>query len=223
MSTDFVINAKVREGQGKGASRRLRREGFVPGILYGGGGEPIRFAVPGSELDSSLEYESFYSRILTLRLDGRDEQVILKDLQRHPAKAAIWHLDLQRVVADEKIYVNVPLHFIGGDVCPGVKEHDGVVDRHRIEIEVVCLPGNLPEYIQLDISAMNLNDSLYLSDLKLPEGVEAVDVLHERDDYPLVSIRVPRVAAEVEEEEVAEEAGEQAEPAAGEASEGEQE
>lgn len=211
MSTDFVINAKIREGQGKGASRRLRREGFVPGILYGGRGEPVRFAVSANELNSSLEHEAFYSHILTLELDGREEQVILKDLQRHPAKPSIWHLDLQRVVASEKIHVNVPLHYLGAELSPGVKEHDGVIDHHRNEVEIVCLPRDLPEYIEVDISAMDLNDALRLSDLKLPAGVESVDLMHEHD-YALVSVHVPRVAteAEAEEAEAAEQAGEQA-------------
>lgn len=202
MSDTFVLNAEVREAQGKGASRRLRRAGKVPGIVYGAHREAQAIAVPANELKSSLEYEAFFSHILTLKLGGKQEQVVLKDLQRHPAKQEIWHLDLLRVVANEAIRVHVPLHFIGEDVAPGVKRDGGIIDHHRNELEIECLPANLPEYIEVDISELALDESIHLSELPLPEGVSSVDLAHEHD-LALVSILPPRVEAAIEEEEAA--------------------
>ena len=202
MSDTFVLNAEVREAQGKGASRRLRRAGRVPGIVYGARRDVQAISVPSNELKSSLEHEAFFSHILTLKLGGKEEQVVIKDLQRHPAKQEIWHIDLLRVVADEPIRVNVPLHFVGEEEAPGVKIDGGVIDHHRNEIELECLPGDLPEYVEVDISKLGMDESIHLSELTLPERVTSIDLEHE-NDIALVSILAPRVETEIEEEEAA--------------------
>ena len=220
MSNTFVLNAQTREAQGKGASRRLRRAGMVPGIVYGAHRDAQSIAVPANELRSSLEHEAFFSHILTLKVDGKEESVVLKDLQRHPAKQEIWHIDLLRVVANEAIRVNVPLHFIGEDVAPGVKQGGGIVDHLRNEIEIECLPANLPEFIEVDISSLELDQSVHLSEVALPEGVTSVDLTHE-NDVSLVSILHRRTEEELE--EPAEEGGEEAaEGGEGEAEEGDE-
>lgn len=217
MSDTFVLNAEPRKAQGKGASRRLRREGKVPGIVYGARREAQPIAVPANELKSSLEYEAFFSHILTLRLNGREESVVLKDLQRHPAKQEIRHLDLLRVVANEAIRVHVPLHFIGEDVAVGVKRDGGIIDHLRNEIEIECLPAQLPEYIEIDISELGMDESIHISDLTLPEGVTSIDLAHE-NDASLVSI-LPRRAEEAASEEEGEEAAEGGEGETGEVAE----
>jgi len=195
MSNDFVLNAEVRTLQGKGASRRLRREGKVPAVLYGGHKDPISLMVGHFELENRLKNEAFYSHILTLNISGKEESAVLKDLQRHPAKSVVTHLDLQRVVADEELRMHVPLHFKGEDVAPGVKQGGGVVQHHLVDVEVVCLPKHLPEFIEVDVSAMNLNDALHLSQLKLPEGVTLTALQH-GDDQSVVSVHIPRVVEE---------------------------
>lgn len=195
MSNDFVLNAEVRTTQGKGASRRLRREGKVPAVLYGGHKDPVMLTVGGFELDKRLKNEAFYSHILTLNIGGAEESAVLKDLQRHPAKPQITHLDLQRVVADEELRMHVPLHFKGEAVAPGVKQGGGVVQHHLVDVEVLCLPKHLPEFIEVDVSAMELNDALHLSQLKLPEGVTLVALEH-GDDQSVVSVHIPRVVEE---------------------------
>jgi large subunit ribosomal protein L25 len=195
MSNDFVLNAEVRTTQGKGASRRLRREGKVPAVLYGGHKDPVMLTIGGFELDKRLKNEAFYSHILTLNIGGTEESAVLKDLQRHPAKPQITHLDLQRVVADEELRMHVPLHFKGEAVAPGVKQGGGVVQHHLVDVEVLCLPKDLPEFIEVDVSAMELNDALHLSQLKLPEGVTLVALEHD-DDQAVVSVHIPRVVEE---------------------------
>lgn len=195
MSNDFVLNAEVRTLQGKGASRRLRREGKVPAVLYGGHKDPVNLMVGGFELGNRLKNEAFYSHILTLNIAGKEESAVLKDLQRHPAKPMILHMDLQRVVADEELRMHIPLHFKGEDVAPGVKQGGGVVQHHQVDVEVLCLPKHLPEFIEVDVSAMNLNDALHLSQLKLPEGVTLVALQH-GDDQAVVSVQIPRVIEE---------------------------
>lgn len=205
MSTDFTLNVQPRTEQGKGASRRLRREGLVPGIIYGGHKDVTPIAVRHNDLERNLEYESFYSRVITVKIGNRTEEVILKDLQRHPAKAKLLHLDLQRVVAGEAINVHIPLHFVGEEEAPGVKEDDGVIEHHRNEIEITCLPKDIPEYIEVDISGLNVEESIHLSEITFPPGVESVDLAHEHD-ITLVSIHHPRVEPEpVEEAEAVEE------------------
>lgn len=199
MSNDFVINAEVRVDQGKGASRRLRRAGKVPAILYGGHQDPISLSVVGFELENRLKNEAFYSHILTLKIGDKEESAVLKDLQRHPARSVVTHMDLQRVVADEELRMHVPLHFKGEEIAPGVKQGGGVVQHHLVDVEVICLPKYLPEFIEIDVSAMNLNDAVHLSQIKLPEGVKLAALLH-GDDQAVVSVQIPRVIEEPVEE-----------------------
>jgi len=206
MSVDFVLNAERRTDEGKGASRRLRRTGRVPGVVYGAGKDAVSISLNHKDLWKDLESEAFYSHILTVKLDGGSEQVILKDLQRHPSKPVILHIDLQRVSANQAIRVHVPLHFEGEEVAPGVKE-GGVVSHSLTEVEVSCLPKDLPEFISVDLSKLDINEPVHLSDLKLPAGVDIVELAHEHD-LPVVSIHMPRAAKEVEEEAPAEEEGE---------------
>ncbi len=220
MSTEsFEVAVKSRTDTGKGASRRLRREGMVPGIVYGGKGEALPIALDQNDLLAHLDHEAFYSHILTLRVGRRKEQVILKDLQRHPFKPAVSHIDFQRVLADEAIRVHVPLHFSGEDVAPGRKA-GGVISRQITEVEVECLPASLPEYIEVDISGMDIGDALHFSDLALPGDVTLVALAHDpENDQPVVSIHQPRVEAVEEEEAVEAPAAPAAAEAAGEGEE----
>lgn len=152
-----------------------------------------------NELLRSLEHEAFYSHVLTVKLDGKDEQALLKDLQRHPARPIVMHVDLLRVLANKEVRVHVPLHFLNEKTSPGVKEAGGVVTHHLIEVEVVCLPRFLPEYIEVDCGAMNIGDAQHLTDLKLPEGVALTALLHgdvHDHDQPVVSIHHARVTSE---------------------------
>ena len=193
MSNEFVVTAEPRSDQGKGASRRLRRAGRVPAILYGAGKDPVPLSVDHNELLKQLENEAFYSHILTVQVGGEKEQAILKDMQRHPAKPFIIHLDFMRVSAGEKIRVNVPLHFMGADVAPGVKVGGGIVTHAVTEVEINCLPKDLPEYIEVDLSELELGHSLHLSDIKLPIGVELVQLLQgEEHDVAIAAIQVTR-------------------------------
>lgn len=191
----FEIEATLRDVKGKGASRRLRRQEKVPGVVYGGGKPAQNLMFDHNKMSKALGHEAFYSHILSLKTNDEAEKVILKDVQRHPYKPRILHVDFQRVRADEKLHMNVPLHFIGGDKAQGVKD-GGLISHIESDIEVSCFPDNLPEYIELDISNMQLNDIMHISDLKLPEGVESVALSHE-DDKPLVSIHMPRIEEEV--------------------------
>ena len=202
MAISFNLSAEVRHDKGKGASRRLRRVGKVPGILYGAGEPPVELAFDHNELRHSLAHEAFYSHILKIKVDGGEHQAIVKDLQRHPAKPLIMHLDLLRVKDDVEIRVHVPLHFLGEKDAIGVKQQGGVVSRNLIEVEIACLPRYLPEYIDVDVANLEINHALHLSDLKLPEGVRIVQLAYgEEHDLPVVAIHHPRIT--VEEEPVA--------------------
>ncbi|MEX2360544.1 MAG: 50S ribosomal protein L25/general stress protein Ctc, partial [Gammaproteobacteria bacterium] len=174
MSIDFVLNAEKRDDQGKGASRRLRRAGRVPGILYGGDAEPQAITLDHNEMIRNTAHEAFYSHILTVKLGGKEVQALLKDMQRHPAKPRITHVDLLRVQADKSVRVHVPLHFLDEKTSPGVKDQGGVVSHHLIEVEVECLPKYLPEYLEVFCGQLNVGDAVHLSDLALPEGVKIV-------------------------------------------------
>ncbi len=199
MSISYELQVEIRSDQGKGASRRLRRAGKVPGILYGGGMDPQPVALDHQRLLHSLENEGFYSHILTVDVGGEKQKAVLRDLQRHPAKHAILHVDLMRVSETQKIRVQVPLHFIGEDVALGVKEAGGIMSHDLNDVGVECLPKHLPEFIAVDVSELDISESLHLSDLKLPEGVEVPDMARGHDPV-MVSIHV-RKAEEVEEVE----------------------
>ena len=190
----FELDAQVRHDMGKGASRRLRREEKVPGVIYGGGKAPVSLTFEHNKAAKALENEAFYSHILTLKINGEAERVILKDVQRHPFKPRLLHVDFQRIRADEKLHMHIPLHFLGGDVAPGVKE-GGVVSHIMSDVEIACLPDNLPEYLELDLSGMQLNDLKHLSDIKLPKGVEIIALTH-GNDKPVASIHLPRIEEE---------------------------
>jgi large subunit ribosomal protein L25 len=199
MKETFEINAVPRSDQGKGASRRLRRSGLVPGIIYGGNKEPEMIATAHNELIHHLDNEAFYSHILNVKVGGANQQVVLKDLQRHPAKPFILHFDLLRVAGGDRIKMHVPLHFIGEKEAPGVRA-GGQVSHALADVEIVCQAKDLPEYIEVDVSALNIGDNLLLSDLKLPEGLELPALAHGPEyDVPVVS--VIGKPSEMEEEE----------------------
>lgn len=211
MKTSFELAAEFRDAEGKGASRRLRRANKVPAILYGGHREPRALALDHTKLMLMLENERFYSTIINIRVGDVTQAAVLKDVQRHPAKNAVLHVDLQRVLEDEKIRISIPLHFQGAAGSPGVKA-GGLVSHLRNEIEVSCLPKDLPEYINVDLSGLGMNQMLYLADLKVPEGVEILELSHGRNS-PVVSIHHAR-AEEVETPAAEAAAGAAAAPAA---------
>jgi len=197
MKENFEIEAVSRDVQGKGASRRLRREGMVPGIIYGADKEPEMIATKHSDLIQHLDHEAFFSHILSVKLDGKAQNVVLKDLQRHPAKPFVTHIDLLRVKMDEEIRMTVPLHFEGEDVCPGVKA-GGILLKGMTDLEIACLPGNLPEYIAVDVSGLELGDSIHLSQVVVPEGTSIVgmDQIDEENDPMVVTAEEPRAKEE---------------------------
>ena len=197
MSLSFEVNAELRRDLGKGASRRLRRTEKIPAVLYGGGGEAVPLVLDHSKLLHNLEHEAFYTHILSLNVEGKTERAVLKDLQRHPYKPKILHVDFQRVTDTTRIRMSVPLHFRGEDVAPGVKKSGGIVNHLLTNVEVICLAKDLPEYIEVDLSALEAGSSVHLSDLKMPDGVRVAALLQGPDhDLPVATIVVPRAAME---------------------------
>ena len=208
MSNEFLLNAESRIDAGKGASRRLRRlQERVPGIIYGGEAEPQMISVELRELKKALETEAFYSHVLTLKLDGNDVQAVLRDMQRHPAKGHPTHVDFLRVDTSHKITMQVPLHFTNEEGSVGVKKQGGEIQHNVSEVEVSCLPQDLPEFIEVDMSAVELNQIIHLSDLKLPKGVELTQLaLGEDHDQPVAAVHAPKVRGAAKDEEGGEEA-----------------
>ena len=197
MSIDFSLDAEPRTDLGKGASRRLRRTGRVPAILYGAGVDPQNISLDHNKIRHDLENEAFYSHILTVNLEGKKQKVILRDLQRHPAKPVILHVDFLRVSDDQEISIHVPLHFIGEDVCHGVKMEGGQISHQITEVEVSCLPKNIPEFIEVDLTELHLGDSIHLSEMKLPEGTVLTALTHgEGHDQQVVNVHATKVAEE---------------------------
>lgn len=193
MSTEFVLNAELRSENGKGDARRMRRAEKIPAILYGAGGDSVPLTFVHKDIAHQLENEAFYSHILTVNVDGKVEKAVLRDLQRHPSKPRILHLDLLRVSATEKITMQVPLHFIGEEIAPGVKEGGGLISHQMSNVEIRCLASNLPEFLDVDMSAVNLGETLHLSDIKLPQGVEIVALTHGADhDSPIANIHAAK-------------------------------
>ena len=188
----FVLEARSRAHAGKGASRRLRRkEGAVPAILYGADKAPANISLVHKDLAHVIENEAFFTSIVTLKIDGVDESAIIKDLQRHPAQPRLLHADFQRVRDDLELHIKVPLHFLNEATAPGVKQGGGVVSHLMTELEIVCLPKDLPSYISVDIGELGLGQSLHISDLKLPEGVRSVSLGHgPSGDLAVVSINL---------------------------------
>jgi large subunit ribosomal protein L25 len=192
------VNAVSRSVQGTGASRRLRRAGKVPAIVYGASEKAQVVELDHKAILLQLRHEAFHSSILQMNIDGKKESVLLRDVQMHPWKHEVLHIDFQRVDAKQKIHMRVPLHFINEEIAPGVKLGGGVVNHIMTELEVSCLPGDLPEYLEVDLAALELGDSVHLSEVKLPSGVESVQ-LGRGDDSVVVSVQVPRVVSETEE------------------------
>ena len=219
MAEKFDLVAEIREDQGKGASRRLRHAGKVPAIIYGAGRAPRALAFDHNKVIKQLENESFYSSILNIKVGEKSQAAIVKDIQRHPSKPRVMHIDLQRIVQDVKIKMNVPIHFLNAEDADGVKTGGGSVSQLMNDVEVTCLPKDLPEYFEVDILNLGLDEMLKLSDITLPDGVEIPQLAQgPEQDSPMVSIHIIKVAViEEEVEEGAEEEGEVEEGAEGEA------
>ena len=191
------VSAKKRELQGTGASRRLRNAGKVPGIVYGGNTEPTNIELDHKDLARNLSREAFHASILTLDLDGKKESVLLRSFNMHPFKLQVQHIDFQRVSKDRKIHMKVPLHFVNAELSPAIKEQGGVVSHVLNELNITCLPDDLPEFIEIDMSTATVGYSVHAKEIKLPKGVEAV--LHKKENPVVVSVLVPQLAV-VEEE-----------------------
>lgn len=181
------FEAKTRDVHGKGASRRLRHAGRVPGVVYGSNQAPVSLDIDHNEVFQCARKEAFHASVLTMVLDGQPQPVLLRDIQVHPYKPKILHLDFQRVDANEKLHIKVPFHFINADQAPGVKLGGGTVSQILTEAEVSCLPANLPEFIEVDLSGLNAGQSVHLSEVKLPAGVELV-ALGRGEDLAVVAI-----------------------------------
>jgi large subunit ribosomal protein L25 len=190
MRISFTFGADVRETQGKGASRRLRHDGKVPAILYGAHQNAQALTLDQQNLLTMIADERFYSSIVRLKIGERTQEAIIKDVQMHPAKNLVVHVDLQRVVENERIRIRLPIHFKGETISPGVKNEGGVVSHMRADVEVSCLPKDLPEFLELDLSGMSLNDTKFLADIPLPPGVAIPELT--RRNAPVVSVHAPR-------------------------------
>ena len=204
----FEIVAEPRSGQGRTEARRLRREGRVPAVVYGGKSEPESLSVVYKDLAKQLENEAFFSHILTLKVGGKSTQVVLKALQRHPVSAFVTHLDLLRVSQSQALQMHVPVHFLNEDTSPG-KKAGGIFTHHMTELEISCLPKDLPEYIAVDVGTLDIGDVVHLEQVVLPEGVEIVTHGQEIMDSPVVSVHH---AQKMDEEPVEGEGEEEVEP-----------
>jgi len=218
------INAKIRELKGTGASRRLRHSGKVPGVLYGGKNGAMSIELDDKELFMQFKHEAFHASILTLNLDGKKEPVLLRDFQMHPVRNNIQHIDLQRIDENKKLSVKIPFHFLNEEIAPGVKLEGGIVSHIMVEVDIACLPKDLPTYIEVDLINLSIGDSIHLSEIKVPEGVELSN-LSEENDPIITSISRPKVVVEEviatpegEEGEEGEESAEGAEGAEGDSS-----
>lgn len=191
---DFTIDAQARDDLGKGASRRLRRNAdLVPGIIYGGNKAPKSISILAKDLAKLISNEAAFSHILEINVAGQKESVLIKALQRHPAKGFVLHIDFQRVIAGQKITTNVPLHFINEETAIGVKQEGGEISHMASEVEVSCLPKDLPESITVDMADVKLDQIIHLSDLKVPKGIEIVALTHD-NDLAVATIHTPRAA-----------------------------
>jgi large subunit ribosomal protein L25 len=193
MRIGFELNAEPRDDQGKGASRRLRHSGKVPAVIYGGHADARSVSLEHHKLLQLVDNEKFYSSIISVSVGSEKQPAIVKDVQMHPARMAVLHVDFQRVNENEKIRLHLPIHFKGQAAAPGVKTQGGVVSHHMQDVEVSCLPKDLPEFLEVDMSAMSLNDSIHLADIPLPEGVTIAALAHGRNPT-VVSIHAPRAA-----------------------------
>jgi len=201
MSDVFQFDAVARVGAGTSASKAVRREGGIPAIIYGAGKEPQQLTLSHNEVLKHLEHEAVYSHILEVVVDGKKEKAVLKGLQRHPSKPRVLHMDFQRVSAKEKLRVHVPLHFVNAESAVGVKK-GGVVTHSQVDVEVACLPKNLPEFIEIDLLALDVGESIHLSEIQLPKGVEIIALAQGSDhDLPVVSVTAVRGGAAEDEDE----------------------
>ena len=212
MSEQVNLNATNRDVEGKSSSRQLRRAGSVPAVIYGGEKDPIRISILEKDIAKAAEIPGFATQILNINISGEEQNVILKELQRHPATQRVLHADLQRVNPDTKISISVPVRFLNEDICMGVKMHGGAISRLINNIDITCLASNLPEYLEVDVAELDVGDSVFLSALNLPEGVEIPSLaLGEDRDQAVVSIteaKVLDIEPEVVEEEADGEEGE---------------
>lgn len=190
MSVTFELKAEPRGDLGKGASRRLRRAGKVPAILYGGGQDPQPLVLNHLDILNQLKNEAVYSHVLTLNLGDRTESAVLRDLQRHPFKPTILHIDFLRVSADRKLRVHVPLRFVNAETAPGVKQQGGVVSHALIDIEIACLPKDLPEFIEVDLNGLGLGEAIHLSGIKLPDGVELATHIAPNSEHDVIVVNI---------------------------------
>jgi large subunit ribosomal protein L25 len=196
---EMIVKAVTRKVQGTGASRRLRIAEKVPGILYGADKAPTNIELEHNALYHQLRQEAFHASILNMELDGKTERVLLRDVQRHPFREIVLHVDFMRVDANKKIHMKVPFHFKNADICPGVKLSSGIVSHVMNEVDISCLPANLPEFIEVDLATLSAGHSLHLSNIPLPAGVEFVQI-GKKEDPPVATIIIPRaVAAEAAE------------------------
>ena len=197
----FNLDASIRTDLGKGASRRLRREEKLPGIIYGGEEAPVSITLDHNKVNNAADFEAFYSHVLTLNLDGKPVEVLVKDMQRHPYKPKIMHIDFQRVIAGEDVHTNVPLHFVNEEKSAAVKA-GGIAEHHVTEIEVTCQPKDLPEFIEVDMAAVEMGQTVHLSDLTLPAGVSSVELAKndEAHDLAVVTVKPAPKAAETDED-----------------------
>ncbi|MCY3770317.1 MAG: 50S ribosomal protein L25/general stress protein Ctc [Gammaproteobacteria bacterium] len=218
MADQFELNARVRARSGTSLVRRLRREGEVPAVLYGGNKDNISLAINHDVLFHSLEKEEFHSAIIVINTDGEKEQAILRSVQLHPHRSNILHADFQRVDESRELTMSLPIHFIGEDECVGVRIGGGVVSHLINDVQITCLPKDLPEQIELDISGLDLNESLHFTDIQLPEGVQITALMHDEDNehnYAVVAVSPSRIGPDPEEEgDGAMDPGEEAERAA---------
>jgi len=189
----FNLEAEIRTDLGKGASRRLRHADKVPAIVYGADKEPVSITLAHNKLMQAQEFEAFYSHVLTLDIAGEKVEALVKDMQRHPYKPKIMHVDFLRIDASKALHTNVPVHFINEETAPAIKTEGGHAEHHVNEIEVACLPGNLPEFIEVDLTNVALGQTLHLSDVVLPEGVTSVELAKgESHDLAVVTIKAAK-------------------------------
>ena len=189
---EYEVVAQPRDGLGTNASRRLRRTGRVPAILYGGGKDPMPLSIEESRIKKQIENEAFASHVLTVKVEDEESQAVLKSVHRDPATERVIHMDFQRISASSEIHMHVPLHFINEEESPG-KKGGGIITHLLVEVEVGCLPKDLPEYIEVDMVSLDVGDSVHLSELALPEGVHVMALAHNPDnDQPVVSVQHPQ-------------------------------
>ena len=211
MSEQVNLNAENREVEGKSSSRQLRRAGSVPAVIYGGKEEPLRISILEKDIAKASEIPGFATQILSVSISGKEQNVIVKEIQRHPATQRVLHADLMRVDPDTKISISVPIRFINEESCVGVKMHGGVISRLINDIDITCLASNLPEYLEVDVESLDIGDSIFLSALNLPEGVEIPALaLGEDRDQAVVSVAEAKIL-EIEPEVVEPEEGEEGE------------